>query len=1724
MKGLQKRLISAVAVAAMTLNLFGVMPASAMSGPLTGNPEKALEVAEEGIVLLQNDEYNGEKALPLPKGETVALFGRGIVKTVKGGGGSGSMSSTYVVSIQNGLEKKEEEGKISIYQELEDTYTSYYKTATTVQEMELTDELVAGAAENADTAIIALSRSERENADNTVDPDTKNYQIYSYNLSDLEKDMLDKVTSAGFEHVVVLINSSWFFDTSWIDTYNDDTHHIDAVVNVSMPGIEGGNAVANMLCGDVNPSGKLVDTVAKSFDDYPSQMETGDTTYTVHYEEDIFNGYRYFETFDPEYEKVRYEFGYGLSYTDFDISNVKVSFANDKVTVNADVTNTGSVAGKEVVQVYFSAPQMNTGTAKLSKPAKELAAFVKTKLLEPDETETVTAVYDIADMSSYDDTGVTGNKSAYVMEAGDYNIYVGNSIKNAGENGIRDTYTVEEDTVTEQLTQRLKPKNLFRRLLADGTYENMVENRHTISLEKETTIASNAYFKVTGLSEDDFVQNDDGETYYPSFSKGMILTYVIDVAETGDYSVSMKYAAGTARTNHLKLYLDDDTTSITGISSDKTYTSGEEPVFKESRKVTMHLEKGTHYLMATTDNYLLDLVSIKFGPVVDETIHIGKDLGRVVIEAENATNSSSASMFEVSHASGGSCIQNVQKGTSYIYELTVEEAGEYKIDVTGGLDNEKEEIIAVTPIFAVSLSTDNTNFIKETDIGSHRAGLSTAEDYPVLTTGEQGEITLDAGRVYLKLERNGAAFPYFFDTLSLTWDREQDYVEPVEPPVIPEGPFAVSATETTRVEAEGYSACYTGTNEVVQTVLETASNRMYLANFTSLKWCANNYVEYEVVAEKAGDYIIDAAVAGSYLSWAYSYADSLEVSVGAEAAGNMTVATVLKDGAGMELTGTPVTVTLAEGTNTIKFRNVYTGHNTLAFDYFEITPAVADGEEQESAQTALFASQLFDEDDYTEEAFLLRSDAADEESDYDAVTVDEASENPNENTSYLYAEKHENPEDAYVKDDSLIMLWDVYEDPSLMDAFLNQMNTRQLVQLLGGKQSSIPATGSIGLLPKFGIPGAETADGPQGVVAGFGGTAWPCGVMCAQTWNTDLIYEMGKGFGAEAASDRIDVMLAPGMNIHRYVLCGRNFEYYSEDPLIAGKMAAAMTRGMQSENVSVALKHFAANNLETQRSFTNSILSERALREIYLKGFEIAVKEAQPWGIMGSYNLINNTEASESYDLNTAILRGEWKYDGCVMTDWGNNSKQPAEILAGTDLKMPSGDYDGTMEALENGTITIDDVKECAKNVLWLVMRTNQFQQAYVNAKHHTVSAEETTHISAMDYGWNSGYLTAAESDDTESEEKQYPAGTEISYTFMTYTLDVEKDGYYRLDTRIKSSKPTDGRQQTVKTTLDNSAGEYISFSTAELDGQWRTKSTIIKLTAGTHVLGFDFNRPNFNINWIELTPVDEKPSYVVEVTKEGTYTNPSTGEKTGENRLRGGEYSAATKNARVDGYADAQDGRNVTNLKALSVLKYDVDVKDAGTYMLQVNRGTRYGGMSYNVLVDGVWQNFEKLLDVTGGEYAYKTSEGMPILLPEGEHTIEIYFTFAENLNISHFNLVYCDDAIVNPVVGEKKKSVYGTATYTVVKTDICSNSEEQKEATVVVAAYKEGQLVGIVTDDVVLPSINENHTNAVGRIIDIDAFEEYDELKVMVLDSLEGIKPLGASKAPTETSSTIE
>ncbi len=293
-----------------------------------------------------------------------------------------------------------------------------------------------------------------------------------------------------------------------------------------------------------------------------------------------------------------------------------------------------------------------------------------------------------------------------------------------------------------------------------------------------------------------------------------------------------------------------------------------------------------------------------------------------------------------------------------------------------------------------------------------------------------------------------------------------------------------------------------------------------------------------------------------------------------------------------------------------------------------------------------------------------------------------------------------------------ILLSDVAAGNSDLEAFMEQLSDSDLAELLGGQPNTgVANTFGFGNLPEYGVPNVMTADGPAGLridpKCGICTTAWPCSTMLASTWNPQLVREVGAAAAREVKENNIAVWLAPAMNIHRSPLCGRNFEYYSEDPVLTGTIASAMVDGIQSQNIGATVKHFACNNKETNRKNSDSRVSERALREIYLKGFEICVKNAQPWVLMTSYNLVNGFRASECKDLLDGILRGEWGFKGVITTDWWTKGEHYKEIKAGNDIKMGTGYPERVLAALEKGLITREEMEVCVRRVLEMILKVD---------------------------------------------------------------------------------------------------------------------------------------------------------------------------------------------------------------------------------------------------------------------------------------------------------------------------------------------------------------------------------------------------------------------------------
>ena len=772
------------------------------------------EAAKEGMVLLKNE----GNVLPLKKGAKVALFGKASADYVRGGGGSGDVTVSYSRNLYEGMKLLSD--KVSVFDELQDFYKKevekQYKNGHVpgmTTEPYVPDELFKKAVGYTDTAVISICRFSGEGWDrkSVVDSENKNlwaneeemakqsaeiFENGDFYLTNAEKAMVERVKN-NFDKVIVVMNVGGMVDTSW---FCDDSD-INAVLMAWQGGIEGGLAAAELLVGEGNPSGKLSDTFAADLDDYPSTANFHESEKYVDYTEDIYVGYRYFETIPGAKDKVNYPFGFGLSYTDFSISAGTAYEKEGTIYVPVAVTNIGELPGKEVVQAYYSAPQ-----GKLGKPTIQLCAFKKTRLLQTGESQTIILSWKAADMASYDDLGKI-SKSAYLLEKGEYSFYIGNSSRDTAELDYK--YVCEEDRIIRQLTSKLAPTSLSKRLLSDGSYETLSQTEP----------------------------------------------------------------------------FDTDANVLTPMSVDEM--EGYAPVMPKRER--WHLWKNTPQQQ-------------------------------------------------------------------------------------------------------------------------HRQLIEVAE----------GKISLDE--------------------------------------------------------------------------------------------------------------------------------------------------------------------------------------------------------------------------------------------------------------------------------------------------FMTQLSDKQLAELLGGQfNTGVANTFGIGNIPDYGVPNVMTADGPAGLrigsECGVCTTAWPCSTLLACTWNEEIVERVGEAGGAEVKENNIAIWLTPAVNIHRSPLCGRNFEYYSEDPFLTGKLASSMVKGIQSNNVGATVKHFALNNKETNRKNSDSRASERAIREIYLKAFEMIVKDAKPWAIMSSYNIINGHRSSENRELLEDILRGEWGFDGMVTTDWWTNGEHYKEVKAGNDVKMACGFPERLLEAMDRGVLTRQEMEICAKRILNLILK-----------------------------------------------------------------------------------------------------------------------------------------------------------------------------------------------------------------------------------------------------------------------------------------------------------------------------------------------------------------------------------------------------------------------------------
>lgn len=433
------------------------------------------------------------------------------------------------------------------------------------------------------------------------------------------------------------------------------------------------------------------------------------------------------------------------------------------------------------------------------------------------------------------------------------------------------------------------------------------------------------------------------------------------------------------------------------------------------------------------------------------------------------------------------------------------------------------------------------------------------------------------------------------------------------------------------------------------------------------------------------------------------------------------------------------------------------------------------------------------------------------------------------------------PESCEITGDRGIKLADVKAGKATLDEFVAQLTEEELASIVRGEGMGSPkvtagtaaAFGGVtkSLLEK-GIPCGCCDDGPSGMRLDSGMKAFslPNGTLLACTFNTQLNEELYAFTAVEMIKNRVDILLGPGMNIHRHPLNGRNFEYFSEDPLLTGKMAAAQVRGLKSAGVTGSLKHFCGNNQETRRHTSNSIISERALREIYLRGFEIAVKEAKADAVMTTYGPVNGIWTSSNYDLVTDILRKQWGFEGVVMTDWWayvcREGDKPAKtdfatmVKAQNDLYMVCPDSeknehgDNTVESLHDGSLTLGELQRCAKNICRFMMNTHAFMRMQ--------NEEDTIEILGAEEGFEEcvGDLTYYKVDREvviDLSDHEISKGTSIDFA-----LDLEQLGYYKAELTAKSDL---GELAQIPVTLSFAGTPRGVYTFNGTNGQWVTQT-----------------------------------------------------------------------------------------------------------------------------------------------------------------------------------------------------------------------------------------------------------------------------------------------------------
>ena len=1487
----------------------------------------ARKAVGEGIVLLKN----ANNTLPLKSTNTVAFFGKGQNSSYFGfgGGGSGSVYLNYTApGPAEVFAEMAEQGKIGIYEPL---YNAYMANSSYVPDTAMYE----AAAKEADTAVVVITRKNGEGNDSSVG---------EWWLTDGEKALLTNATKY-FENVIVIINSGSTFCTDW--SFDGNSYGIDAdsVLVCHAPGEMGGYGIYDVMTGAVNPSGKLTDTYVANINDDPATKTFYESDDFVNYTEDIYVGYRYFETFAPE--KVNYEFGFGLSYTTFDIKTDSVTNDGKNITVKATVKNTGSVAGKEVVQVYFSAPQKGEGSAVLSKSAIELAGFAKTKLLAPGESEQVTITYKISDMSSYDDLGYTAYKSAYVLEAGTYDIFVGNSVKKNTKQG---EYIVDTITVTEQLS-KYGEVTLEQRLEADGTYTDpsipILKGGQTFVKYDAVTLieAEKVSKKSTGIKNtENFGTNGyiyDGTNWY-GVPAGVVLGsmhsapggyfyYDLVVGKAGTYKFGFvtsdgnenSYKAGVNGEDLLTLEYSTNGTNWTSVknfsvdsintryNSDYTnkqwfnfvYTDADtdgnlylanlpkgEVTIRFKIDPTLTGTSGNNYYANTNiDKFFIIPEGNDFG-LKEVFEHYGKQLKPLLgddvlwIEAEEFATGSNKIKTESFSGSGyfntgskysaitGTSIgtfHNQRKGFLY-YDIIVEKAGTYNLGFISADGNKASHNAGKfgDNVFSIDYSTDGgATYVSTTtpafdSVNTWGAKTQTGGEWfnfvytNTDTNGNLYQITLPKGSIRIRFSiadtLNGETMSSVtncnLDKFCLAPASEQCTLADVCEMYGLAYQEVINSTSALWFEGESYSSVgervntekfAIGAGTLHEGTIYAALPAGAVVGFFDKN--TTGYAEYSLTSEKAGVYNIGFTV-GTGNDKAKNNGgkapDVIDVMISTDGG-----ATWVKQFAlDVKYTGKDVTGTSDQWWNFYYSTTDFDGNQyqlNLPAGSFKMRFAC-------NENSPVYGGANIDK-------FVIYPTT---------VTYTEANAvayyfNTDDNAGGEDSTEPELPDplDIDFDKDSYkgITYKDIVEGNATWEQLIAQMSYSELIDLATGKygQWNYGYTGYIGFssdatAEKYGIYAGDTADGPQGLRMEYKNTTfWPNAVLQAATWNTALLYEIGEAVADECLKNSIDMWLAPGMNIHRSPLGGRNFEYYSEDPFVSGVMAAAVVNGLESKGVSAVIKHFAVNNKETNRKFSDSRVSEKALREIYLEGFRICIEQSDPICVMSSYNLVNGEWTSTSEELLKGIMRDEWGYEGLIMSDWSTTPMPSEELIGGNNCHMlySEGDTQDLKAAVTYGFITREMLEE---NAYYILTNLAKMPDNAINPDKTTdLDLEGTSSVKATDYAKKSQRARQV----INNNIFDMPGTTGY---FYEYNLNVKTAGKYAIEIEYNAlSTMDDAFKLYVNGQAVDAANDLPSTNSAHTSA--KIKAIELDLEAGANTVRIEHIGGNSRVNYRAL-------------------------------------------------------------------------------------------------------------------------------------------------------------------------------------------------------------------------------------------------------------------------------